>query len=191
MSTKLQPCFFKIVINVEQKKEISFMKYIFTLVLFILIKVSFAQEVVNQFGVRAGGGNGFSYKYIEDLHLGFEGIAGYRDRGFQLTGLIEQYKPIMTDRISNLMFFTGFGAHAGYIREKETFCVYQNNACVQYEDKKNYVVAGFDGIVGFEYHFHTVPIGASVDYKPYLEFFGPDFFRIDLWNFALSVRYKF
>lgn len=167
------------------------MKYIFTLVLFILIKVSFAQEAVNSVGVRVGGGNGFSYKYIEDMHLGFEGIAGYRDHGFQLTGLIEQYKPVMTDRIDNLLFFTGFGAHAGYIREKETFCVSENNECVLYEDYRTHVVGGFDGIVGFEYHFHTVPVGISLDYKPYVEFFGPKFFRIDLWNFAFSVRYNF
>lgn len=167
------------------------MKYIITLVLFILIKVSFAQDVVNSVGVRAGGGNGFTYKYIEDLRMGFEGIAGYRDHGFQLTGLIEQYKPIMTDRISNLLFFTGFGAHAGYIRNKENNYIIRNNTVIKTEDHKTYVVTGFDGIVGFEYHFHSVPLGITLDYKPYMEFFGAEFFRIDLWNLAFSVRYKF
>ena len=167
------------------------MRLIITTVLFLLIQISFAQESVSSIGLRAGGGSGFAFKYVENHRYGIEGIISYRDNGFQLTGLWLKYEPFRTDRIRNFYFFGGFGAHAGYITDKNQLCVQQDANCMFVEDAHTKVVGGLDGIVGFEYYFYTVPLALSFDYKPYAEFFGEDFFRVDFWNFGLSIRYTF
>ena len=118
------------------------MKLIFTLILFLLINLAHSQEIVQSIGLRAGGGSGFAYKYIEDFNYAFEGIINYRDNGFQATGLWERYKPFMSDRIGNFYYFWGLGAHAGYIRAKEQFCVQQSDGCVFSETKRTRVIGG-------------------------------------------------
>ncbi|MCF8366533.1 MAG: hypothetical protein K9H16_12170 [Bacteroidales bacterium] len=167
------------------------MKLIFTVVLFLLINLVSAQEVVQSIGLRAGGGSGFTYKYIEDYNYAFEGILSYRENGFQVTGLWERYKPFMTDRLRNFYSYWGFGAHAGYIRAKEQFCVQTADGCELFQDRRTRVVGGLDGVMGFEYHFYSAPLAVSLDYKPFVEFFGEEFFRIDFWNFGLTFKYTF
>ena len=167
------------------------MRLTFTLLLLIIINGAIAQDGIHSIGLRAGGGSGITYKYVEDGAYGFEGIIGYRENGFQLTGLYEMYRPMKTDRIRNFYFFSGFGAHTGYIREMEKFYGQSNGQCVMFEHKKTHVIGGIDGVVGFEYHFYSIPMVLTLDYKPYAEFFGEKFFRIDLWNFGLSFRYTF
>lgn len=167
------------------------MRLIFTLVLFLLIKIAQPQEVVHSIGLRAGGGSGVAYKYIEDYNYAFEGILSYRDNGFQVTGLWERYKPFMTDRIRNFYSYWGIGAHAGYIRAREQFCVSTPDGCALYENRRTRVIGGFDAALGFEYQFYSTPLAISLDYKPYVEFFGEDFFRIDFWNFGLTFKYTF
>lgn len=168
-----------------------FMRLIFTTVLFILINLVSAQEVVHSIGLRAGGGSGFTYKYIEDYNYAVEGILSYRDRGFQATGLWERYKPFMTDRLRNFYSYWGFGAHAGYVKAKEQYCIQTADGCALYENRRAKVVGGLDGVMGFEYHFYSAPLAVSLDYKPFVEFFGEDFFRIDFWNFGLTFKYTF
>jgi len=167
------------------------MRFIFTLLILLIINEAFTQDGVNAIGLRAGDGGGITYKYMEDGRYGFEGIISYRERGFQLTGMYELYKSIRTDRIRNFYFFSGFGAHTGYIRTLEQFYGQGNGQYVLLEDKRTHVVGGLDGVVGFEYFFYSVPLSISLDYKPYVEFFGKKFFRIDMWNFGLSFRYTF
>lgn len=166
-------------------------KILLLFILILVVSTGFAQEKVQSIGFRAGGGSGVTYKYIEDFNTGFEGILSYRDNGFQLTGLYEMYKPIKTDRINNFYFFAGFGAHAGYIRTTTQFCVQDEGGCYLYEDKRNSPIIGLDGIVGFEYYFYSIPMAISLDYNPFVEFFGQDFFRMDMWNFGFSVKYTF
>jgi len=156
-----------------------------------MINLTYSQDVVQSIGLRAGGENGFAYKYIEDYTFAFEGIISYRNRGFQTTGLWEHYKPFMTDRLRNFYSYWGFGAHAGYIRAKEQFCVQTNQGCELYENRRTKFIGGLDGVMGFEYHFYTAPLTVSLDYKPYVEFFGEDFLRIDFWNFGLTFKYIF
>ena len=134
-----------------------FMRPILTiLVLFLIINLSYSQEVVQSLGLRAGGGSGFTYKYIEDYNFAFEGMISYRDRGFQASGLWERYKPYMSDRIRNLYSYWGFGAHAGYIRVKDQFCAQTPDGCALYENSRTKVIGGLDAVMGFEYHFYLL-----------------------------------
>lgn len=167
------------------------MRLIITTVLFLVIIPISAQEVSRSIGLRAGGGSGISFKYIEDYNYAVEGIISYRDRGFQAAGFWQRYKPFMTDRLRNFYSYWGIGAHAGYIRAKDQFCVQTEDGCALYESRRTRVVGGLDAVMGFEYHFYSAPLAVSLDYRPYVEFFGEDFFRVDFWNFGLTFKYTF
>jgi len=148
------------------------------------------QEIVQSIGLRLGG-NGISYKYVEDQYKGFETILAFREHGVQFTGLVEFYKPIKTDRISNLFFFWGVGGHAGYKGIETSYCQCDSSGSYISSDIRHNPVLGFDGIFGGEYQFYSIPLAVSLDYKPYIEFFGKDIFRLDLWDFGLTLRYTF
>ncbi|MBE0638559.1 MAG: hypothetical protein IH598_08565 [Bacteroidales bacterium] len=162
---------------------------VITLVM-IAAKGSKAQEVVNSIGVRFGHG-GISYKYIEDYYRGFETILAFRDNGIQFIGLIQAYKPIKTDRISNLYLYYGAGGHAGYKGIERTYARQGVNGCEIYTDTRFNPVLGADGIVGAEYHFYSIPLAMSLDYKPFIEFFSENMVRVDLWDFGFTLRYTF
>jgi hypothetical protein len=147
-----------------------------------------AQEVSNSIGVRYGHG-GISYKYMEDYHQGFEAILTFRDNGIQFIGLVQEYQPIKTDRINNLYLYYGAGGHVGYKGVSKTYARNDGNGCYLYSDTRYNPVIGLDGIVGGEYKFYSVPLTLSLDYKPFIEFFGQDMVRLDLWDFGLTLRY--
>lgn len=167
------------------------MKIITTLILLTLSVTLLAQNNTSSLGLRGGGVSGFTFKYLDEQKKGFEIIAGWKDGGFQVTGLLEYYKPIANDKIPGLYYFTGLGAHMGYAK----YTVY-NTVVVEgipyysYYDI-NQPIIGTDFILGIEYQFGSIPLNFSIDYKPYFEFFGQNFFRADLWDVGFSIRYSF
>lgn len=168
------------------------MKITFTILLIILTGVFLnAQEVRSSLGLRGGGTSGISFKYIDTDDTGFELIAGWRDGGFRLTGLLQKYKPIATKKAPNLYLVTGIGGHAGYVRYDvyDTYYGDYNYYYSYYTQTKP--VIGVDAMAAVEYHFDSVPIQLSIDYKPYMEFFGQKGFRLDLWDLGFSIRYMF
>ncbi|MEZ5084427.1 MAG: hypothetical protein R2750_13430 [Bacteroidales bacterium] len=168
------------------------MKNIITILL-IIITASLAQtqEVRSSLGLRGGGTSGITFKYIDADDTGFELIAGWREGGFRLTGLLQKYKPIATNKVPNLNLVTGIGAHAGYIHYDMYANYYHENYYYYGYYTKTKPVIGIDAMAAVEYHFESVPIQFSIDYKPYMEFFGKKGFRVDLWDFGFSLRYMF
>ena len=100
---------------------------------------------------------------------------------------ISLYTPCLFD----LFFYYGVGAHTGFIREKKLYYTDcdGNDWCEDYY-RKLYPVLGLDGLIGAEYRFYSVPITIAIDFKPYLEFFGEEFFKINLYDFGLTLKYR-
>lgn len=159
-------------------------------ILFVLIALaSQAQFKSSSIGLRLGGVSGIAFKHIDDDLTGFELIGGAKDGGLNLTGLIQHYRPIAVGRTDGLFLFMGGGAHAGYARYSEKIIrMVDNTYYYTYHEHTN-PVAGGDFIVGMEYHFESIPLHLSLDYKPYFELFGQKDFRVDLWDIGFSVRY--
>ncbi|MBC8343671.1 MAG: hypothetical protein H8E61_06790, partial [Bacteroidetes bacterium] len=83
--------------------------------------------------------------------------------------------------------------HVGYYRESFARLLIDNQGN-EYEelDNRHFPAIGFDGIVGLEYKFLILPFSASVDYKPYINLFGP--YRIlskGLFDIGFSFKYIF
>jgi len=151
-----------------------------------------AQEKQYQAGFRMGVTSGFTGRAISNEVWAFEGILGFRSGGAQLYGLLEARKPLMLPRMDNLWFYYGGGAHIGVVGWQE---YYANEYYDPHNPWNRYahwgVAFGIDGVAGLEYRFHSVPITIGVDYKPFFEFYGPFYFRINLWDFAGGIRYTF
>ncbi len=150
----------------------------------------FSQSENTSIGLRGGGVSGFSVKMVDYDLRAFELVFGYQKGGARLLGMIEKFVPIKEDRIAGLFIISGVGAHSGYISFNEES--YKTvNGVRYYSYKKTYApVIGADLMIGIEYHFESVPFNISLDYKPYMEFFGEKTFKIDFWDIGFSLRYR-
>jgi hypothetical protein len=153
--------------------------------------LAFSQAENTAIGLRLGGVSGFTVKTVDYADLkAFELILGYQEGGVRLVGMLERFSPIKEDRIANLYVISGVGAHAGYISYDENS--YQMvNGIQYYSYREAYApIIGVDLLIGIEYHFESVPFNISMDYKPYIEFFGEKTFRMDFWDIGFSIRYR-
>ena len=166
------------------------MKKLFTIYFILLGTFVFSQSENTSIGLRGGGVSGFTIKMVDYDLKAFELILGYQKGGVRLVGLIEKLKPIREDRIGGLYIISGIGAHAGYISYNEE--LYRINGGINYYSyqKKYSPIIGADLLIGIEYHFESVPFNISLDYKPYMEFFGEKTFKIDFWDIGFSLRYS-
>jgi hypothetical protein len=147
-----------------------------------------AQEKRTAVGLRLGGESGLNLRLADDDYA-LEGILGFDEEDFRMTALIEKFKPAFTDRFENVAMYTGMGCHIGIDNYEQT--KYRTVDGVTYFSvrKRHDPVAGIDFVVGLEYKFKSLPLLASIDYKPYFDFFGEKDFNLDLWDFGLSVKY--
>lgn len=157
-----------------------------TLVLAISL-ASRGQFYEKNYGIRLGNTTGFSMKAIRDGQRAFEGIIGFRNNGIQVYGLIESYKPIISDRTDGFRLYFGPGAHVGFVTYREYD--YNNNPYYDRGPIRFLPVIGFDGIIGIEYTFPMTPILIGVDYKPFFELESFYRFRLNLWDFGFTVKY--
>ena len=163
--------------------------FIITTIIILSGFVIMAQDGSSAIGLRGGGISGMTIKLIDEDFSAMEIIFGSQRNGLKMTGMLQRFKPIKTDRINNLYVFSGLGAHAGFERWDEEDKIIVNG--VNYYSYRKVIspVIGADLIIGLEYHFESVPFNVSLDYKPYMEFFGEKIFRIDFWDIGFSVRY--
>jgi hypothetical protein len=161
--------------------------------LFLLTLVSAtAQEKQYQAGFRMGVTSGFTGRAISNEEWGFEGMLGFRSGGAQLYGLLEARKSLMFPRADNFYFYYGAGAHIGFVGWEEYYAYEYYDPHDPWSKYSHFGLAfGIDGIAGLEYKFHSVPITAGVDFKPFFEFYGPFYFRVNVWDFAAGIRYTF
>jgi len=179
----------KILVVNHKSKSGKMKKHILATLIILSGFVVMAQDGSSAIGLRGGGISGMTIKLIDEDLSAVEILLGFQRNGLKMTGMLQRFKPIKTDRISNLYVFSGLGAHAGFERWDEEQS--QTVDGVTYYSYRKVVspVVGGDLIVGLEYHFESVPFHVSIDYKPYMEFFGEKIFRIDFWDIGFSLRY--
>ncbi len=138
-------------------------------------------------GLRGGVTSGFEYRYYLNDSNSLRGLVGIRDRGVQLYGLYESHQYDLFSFSYNLVFYYGFGAHAGY----ESWNVRRIANGSRREETKSAFLAGLDGVAGVEYLFYEAPLSAGLEIKPFIDFWGRKGFDIRLPEVAFTVRYLF
>ncbi len=160
--------------------------------LFFIILASFglsanAQEFRNGVGLRLGWSTGFEYRIFSGETESYKFLLSTRDKGVQIHALKEFHQYDLFNFTDQLVFFYGGGIHAGY--ERWNVVHYYNNT--QWYDTHTAFIAGVDGLVGLEYVFFRAPVSLGIEAKPYFEFFGREFFDIQIFDFAFTVKYLF
>lgn len=164
------------------------MKQFLLLILFATVGFcTQAQEFKQAAGVRLGWSPGFEYRIFADDLNSYRFLLSTRDRGIQAHILKEFHQYDLFNFTDQLVFVYGAGVHIGYERWDVTH--YNDNS--QWHSTKTAVLAGVDGLAGLEYLFYKAPISLGLEVKPYFEFFGQEFFNVQLFDVGFTVKYLF
>ncbi len=159
------------------------------IILFLLISTSVLSQDEMTVGVRGGLSWGPTFS-ISDGYKGFEGLVSFRKRGIQATAIYQIQKPLENKHRLNLWIYYGVGAHVGITKWKNWRYFDYGNGIEEWEyNNETGPVVGIDGKLGIEYRFYSVPVIIGMDYKPYIELFGRNFFNIQFFDFALTLKY--
>lgn len=160
------------------------------ILLIVLTSVAYcinAQEFKQAVGMRLGCSPGFEYRIFADDINSYRFLLSTRDHGVQFHILKEFHQYDMFKFSDQLVFLYGAGLHAGY----ERWDVKHINNNTQWHNRHTAFIAGLDGLVGLEYVFYKAPISLGIEAKPYFEFFGKEYFDIQLFDFAFTAKYLF
>lgn len=115
---------------------------------------------------------GVTFKtFLGQTNKAIELIGNFND-GFRVTGFYEWHGDLTANK--TLKWYIGLGAHGGY-----------------YEKNDNDGISfGFDGVVGLDYKFKTLPLNLSLDWQPSMELITPKTaFKAD--RGGVAVRFAF
>lgn len=164
------------------------MKYLIVLIALFSFSLKLsAQDYERAFGIRGGLSSGFEYRVFIDDHLSYKALLSTRDRGIQIVGMKEFHEYGLFDFSDNLSLVYGFGVHVGY----ERWDKYHEYSSYRSWENKTAPIAGLDGLIGVEYNFLEVPLSLGFEAKPFFDMFGRTFFRIQPFDFAFTLKYKF
>lgn len=168
------------------------MRQIHLLCIFLIVSFSgFTQEPEKVVGIRGGISSGFEYRVFSGELNSYKALLSFRRQGLQLTGLKEFHRPDAFDFCEELSFVYGFGAHAGF----ETWHRYnyyddQDLHTMSRENRTGPIV-GLDALATVEYAIPQVPLVAGIEAKPYFNLFGKNFFQLQPFDFAFTLKYTF
>jgi len=164
-----------------------------TLILGILLSFSFtgfSQSMDQAVGIRGGFSSGFEYRFFSGEQSSYKVLLSIRREGLQLTGLKEYHEPDIFDIGEELSLVYGLGVHVGF--ESWHTNAYSNvYPYPQYSVLKTGVIAGLDALAALEYTIPTIPIVVGIEDKPYFNLFGKNFFQLQPFDFAFTVKYIF
>jgi len=168
------------------------MKQIYLLASILLISfVGYAQTPDKAIGIRGGISSGFEYRVFSSDLSSYKLLLSTRHQGIQLTGLKEFHVPDAFEINEDLSFIYGFGAHVGFESWKVIRYVDSYPYIDSYFERKSGPVAGLDGLAAVEYSISQIPLVFGIEVKPYFNLFGKNFFQLQPFDFAFTVKYTF
>jgi len=167
------------------------MKQIFTLIILSLaISTAYSQEPNKAFGIRCGLSSGFEYRVYNGDLTSYKVLLSGRQQGIQLTGMKEFHTPDAFEiDDEKLTFVYGVGVHAGF--ESWHRDNYYNDIYTHYSERRSGPIAGLDALAGVEYSINEIPLVFGIEAKPYFNLFGKNFFQLQPFDFAFTVKYTF
>jgi hypothetical protein len=168
------------------------MKQILIFCLFIVIALNVKAGLPNKAaGIRGGLSSGFEYRVFSSDMSAYKVLLSFRQNGIQLTGMKEFFMPATFDFSEDFNFVYGFGAHAGFAKWRtESYSNAANPEYVYYDHHTGPVI-GLDGLAALEYTIPAVPLIVGIEIKPYFNLLGKNFFQLQPFDFAFTVKYSF
>jgi len=145
-----------------------------------------AQEYLSAVGLRGGLSSGVTCRFFSNDENAIEALLSFRDCGIQLTAMEEKFMPVFLNYSEHIFLYYGYGGHLGYSKWPDED---------YYNSHRYYINAlplvGIDGIAGLEYRFYKFPVTTGIDFKPFSELGGRRFFRLNLCDFGITLKYTF
>jgi hypothetical protein len=167
-------------------KQIFLTSFLLSVALF-----GFSEQPRKAVGIRGGISSGFEYRVFSGELTSYKALISFRNQGMQFTGMKEFHVPDAFDFLHELSFIYGFGAHVGfeswYTREYHI----ENGLQYSIRDHRTGPVLGLDGLVATEYAIPAIPLVVGIEVKPYFNLFGENFFKLQPFDFAFTVKYTF
>lgn len=168
------------------------LKYLSILgILMFLTFTGFSQGTEKAIGIRGGITSGFEYRVFSGDQTSYRALLSARREGLQLTGLKEFHKPAAIDGNPDFSFIYGLGAHAGFESWHKYYGYYEADRYYSYRDRKTSPVVGLDALAGIEYSIPDIPLVIGIEAKPFFNLFGKNFFQLQPFDFAFTVKYTF
>lgn len=165
------------------------MKNISILLLGLGIAISLqGQNYTQTLGIRGGEKSGVMYSHFMDQNNAHELLLQMKTNQLNLTYLRVIYSQNEFGLVPNFIFYKGLGGHIGY-RYQDQYSMFLVD--YSYASKKFSPVLGFDAFVGMEYRIEGYPIAIGLDYKPYFEFSTRQIYKLQIFDIALNLKYRF
>jgi hypothetical protein len=150
----------------------------------------FSQSAEKAIGLRGGLSSGFEYRVFSGDQSSYKVLLSTRQQGLQLTGLKEFHVPDVFDIGEEVSFIYGVGAHVGFESwHRDTYQDFYPYA--RYSERRTGPIAGLDALVALEYTIPTIPLVVGIEDKPYFNLFGKNFFQLQPFDIAFTVKYTF
>jgi hypothetical protein len=156
---------------------------LFTLLIFDLS----ARNSTHAVGLRGGISSGFEYRYYFDEANSVKLLGSSRNKGLQLHAMYEQHSKGVFNFSKRLVLFYGGGIHAGYESWNKTYYV----GHTRITEPVSRPLAGIDLIAGVEYPFFLLPVSLGFEVKPFVDFWGKNFVRVQPFDFAFTAKFHF
>lgn len=167
------------------------MKQIHSLITLIILALpGFSQIPEKAIGIRGGFSSGFEYRVFSGDLSSYKVLLSTRRQGLQLTGLKEFHVPDAFEIDEELSFIYGVGAHVGF-ESWNTYIYYDTFPETRSRERHSGPIAGLDCLAAVEYTIPQIPIVVGLEVKPYFNLFGKDFFQLQPFDFAFTVKYTF
>lgn len=162
------------------------MKRLLIILLFPLVVN--AQEYKGAVGIRGGESGGVTLQLFSDENSAAQGLLSFRRSGMQLTVLSEKYLPVFLSYSDHIFLYQGYGGHLGY----ERWYKWKDGDWPDYDHHmRSSPLVGIDGVVGLEYRLFKLPLKFGLEYKPFAELSLHNVFRLNLWDFGVTIHYTF
>lgn len=156
----------------------------------LLLTITFglnAKERNHALGLRGGISSGFEYRNYLGEQNSIKFLLSSRDRGLQLHGLYEIHTKGLFDFSNRLIFVYGGGIHVGYESWYRSFYI----GHTRYSEPVSRPLAGIDLLAGLEYPFIIFPLSVGLEVKPYVDFWGKNYVRVQPFDFAFTFKFHF
>jgi hypothetical protein len=162
-------------------------KYTLLILLLTGFITSNARDKEHALGVRGGINSGFEYRHYLSSANSLKLLLSTRDKGIQLHGLYEQHANDVFDFSRRLTLVYGGGIHAGYESWNRSYYI----GHTRYTERVARPLAGIDLLAGLEYPFLILPFSVGFEVKPYVDFWGKNYIRIQPFDFAFTIKFHF
>ena len=164
------------------------MRHALIIILLTCSGTAFSQFYAKEFGIRGGYSSGFTFRVNLDETLSYEGQLAYRDNGAIFSVIRQRHQELGMDRHGNWDFVYGFGPHVGFYMTSSYRILFRE---VYFGREIFTPVFGFDGYMGIEYKLVEAPVSFGINFQPFMEISLKQLFGINLWDFGITVKYRF